>query len=54
MKLKQYPLITQLIVLTIFLLWRPGKIETYENEMDEKSLFQKTIENPNFEYQKVI
>ncbi|ORX47832.1 tubulin nucleotide-binding domain-like protein [Piromyces finnis] len=34
-------------------LW-PGKIETYKNEIDEKSLFQKTIENPNFEYQKLF
>ncbi|KAG4107676.1 tubulin nucleotide-binding domain-like protein [Neocallimastix lanati (nom. inval.)] len=34
-------------------LW-PGKIETYENDVDERSTFQKTIENPNFEYQKLF
>jgi len=34
-------------------LW-PGRIETYENEIDEKSTFQKIIENPNFEYQKLF
>ncbi|ORX85727.1 tubulin nucleotide-binding domain-like protein [Anaeromyces robustus] len=34
-------------------LW-PGKIETYKSELDEKSSFQKTIENPNFEYQKLF
>jgi len=34
-------------------LW-PGRVETYENEIDEKSVFQKTIENPNFEYQKLF